>query len=159
MNDASFSRRDSVGSLVDWSMITSKNPVFHIRLCGCRLVGLREKPRKFRSSSDSLFLCSSLNSGDIINEQFICDSEVSRWSSKQPDVSEITHRCPSFSGSAWPMHIPLGMIWFRNCRLVTQTSLFPLRYVDTMDGVAIFSRRANVCCRLFRYDMWIPWTV
>ncbi|GFT35362.1 transposon Ty3-G Gag-Pol polyprotein [Trichonephila clavipes] len=40
-------RRDSVGSLVDWSMITSKNPVFHIRLCGCRLVGLREKPRKF----------------------------------------------------------------------------------------------------------------
>ncbi|GFT93469.1 hypothetical protein TNCV_2951921 [Trichonephila clavipes] len=134
MNDASFSRRDSVGSLVDWSMITSKNPVFHIRLRGCRLVGLREKPRKFRSSSDSLFLCSSLNSGDIINEQFICDSEVSCWSSKQPDVSEITHRCPSFSGSAWPMHIPLGMIWFRNCRLVTQTSLF-------------------------RYDMWIPWTV
>ncbi|GFV05023.1 hypothetical protein TNCV_222401, partial [Trichonephila clavipes] len=48
MNDASFSRRDSVGSLVDWSMITSKNPVFHIRLRGCRLVGLREKPRKFR---------------------------------------------------------------------------------------------------------------
>ncbi|GFS96234.1 hypothetical protein TNCV_16151 [Trichonephila clavipes] len=47
MNDASFSRRDSVGSLVDWSMITSKNPVFHIRLRGCRLVGLREKPRKF----------------------------------------------------------------------------------------------------------------
>ncbi|GFW70689.1 hypothetical protein TNCV_2922441 [Trichonephila clavipes] len=46
MNDASFSRRDSVGSLVDWSMITSKNPVFHIRLRGCRLVGLREKPRK-----------------------------------------------------------------------------------------------------------------
>ncbi|GFT50847.1 hypothetical protein TNCV_321581 [Trichonephila clavipes] len=104
MNDASFSRRDSVGSLVDLSMITSKNPVFHIRLRGCRLVGLREKPRKFRSSSDSLFLCSSLNSGDIINEQFIFDSEVSCWSSKQPDVSEITHRCPSFSGSAWPMH-------------------------------------------------------
>ncbi|GFT21526.1 hypothetical protein TNCV_2307551 [Trichonephila clavipes] len=47
MNDASFSRRDSVGSLVDWSMITSKNPVFHIRLRSCRLVGLREKPRKF----------------------------------------------------------------------------------------------------------------
>ncbi|GFV24569.1 hypothetical protein TNCV_1914311 [Trichonephila clavipes] len=63
-----FSRRDSVGSLVDWSMITSKNPVFHIRLRGCRLVGLREKPRKFPGSSDSLFLCSSLNSGDIINE-------------------------------------------------------------------------------------------
>ncbi|GFY26481.1 hypothetical protein TNCV_2878121 [Trichonephila clavipes] len=75
MNDASFSRRDSVGSLVDWSMITSKNPVFHIRLRGCRLVGLREKPRKFPGSSDSLFLCSSLNSGDIINEQFICDSK------------------------------------------------------------------------------------
>ncbi|GFW82179.1 hypothetical protein TNCV_5056541 [Trichonephila clavipes] len=75
MNDASFSRRDSVGSLVDWSMITSKNPVFHIRLRGCRLVGLREKPRKFPSSSDNLFLCSSLNSGDIINEQFICDSK------------------------------------------------------------------------------------
>ncbi|GFU21150.1 hypothetical protein TNCV_5115501 [Trichonephila clavipes] len=75
MNDASFSRRNSVVSLVDWSMITSKNPVFHIRLRGCRLVGLREKPRKFRSSSDSLFLCSSLNSGDIINEQFICDSK------------------------------------------------------------------------------------
>ncbi|GFX61057.1 hypothetical protein TNCV_4117071 [Trichonephila clavipes] len=73
MNDASFSRRDSVGSLVDWSMITSKNPVFHIRLRGCRLVGLREKPRKFPEYFDSLFLCSSLNSGDIINEQFICD--------------------------------------------------------------------------------------
>ncbi|GFV91078.1 hypothetical protein TNCV_1249601 [Trichonephila clavipes] len=84
MNDESFSRRDSVGSLVDWSMITSKNPVFHIRLRGCRLVGLREKHRKFRSSSDSLFLCSSLNSGDIINEQFICDSEVSCWSSSNP---------------------------------------------------------------------------
>ncbi|GFU30141.1 hypothetical protein TNCV_329321 [Trichonephila clavipes] len=47
MNDASFSRRDSVGSLVDWSMITSKKPVFHIRLRGCRLVGLREKPENF----------------------------------------------------------------------------------------------------------------
>ncbi|GFV10702.1 hypothetical protein TNCV_1755411 [Trichonephila clavipes] len=50
--------RDSVGSLVDWSMITSKNPVFHIRLRGCRLVGLREKPRKF-PELNSLFLCSS----------------------------------------------------------------------------------------------------
>ncbi|GFV80425.1 hypothetical protein TNCV_2149591 [Trichonephila clavipes] len=84
MNDASFSRRNSVGSLVDWSMITSKNPVFHIRLRGCRLVGLREKPRKFPGSSDSLFLCSSLNSGDNINEQFIRDSEVSCWSSSNP---------------------------------------------------------------------------
>ncbi|GFW11594.1 hypothetical protein TNCV_42291 [Trichonephila clavipes] len=39
MNDASFSRRDSVGSLVDWSMITSKNPVFShssSRLSTCR---------------------------------------------------------------------------------------------------------------------------
>ncbi|GFV02099.1 hypothetical protein TNCV_1170461 [Trichonephila clavipes] len=47
---------------------------------------------------------------------------------------EITHRCPSFSGSAWPMHIPLRDDLVSNCRLVTQTSLF-------------------------RYDMWIPWTV
>ncbi|GFV19307.1 hypothetical protein TNCV_3998271 [Trichonephila clavipes] len=133
MNDASFSRRDSVGSLVDWSMITSKNPVFHIRLRGCRLVGLREKPRKFRVvriacfSVRHLTRVTSLTNNSSVTRSFLLVI-------KQPDVSEITHRCPSFSGSAWPMHIPLGMIWFRNCRLVTQTSLF-------------------------RYDMWIPWTV
>ncbi|GFY04630.1 hypothetical protein TNCV_4417131 [Trichonephila clavipes] len=133
MNDASFSRRDSVGSLVDWSMITSKNPVFHIRLCGCRLVGLREKPRKFRVVRIACFSVRhltrviSLTNNSSVTRSFLLVI-------RQPDVSEITHRCPSFSGSAWPMHIPLGMIWFRNCRLVTQTSLF-------------------------RYDMWIPWTV
>ncbi|GFU89890.1 hypothetical protein TNCV_1982371 [Trichonephila clavipes] len=65
-------------------MITSKNPVFHIRLRGCRLVGLREKPENFRRSSDSFVSVFVTNSGDIINEQFICDSEVSCWSSKQP---------------------------------------------------------------------------
>ncbi|GFT06904.1 hypothetical protein TNCV_2132441 [Trichonephila clavipes] len=93
MNDASFSRRDSVGSLVDWSMITSKNPVFHIRsrLSTCR-------------SSGSAFGFHGHSSRD--------DFAVS------------------------------------NCRLVTQTSLFPLRYVGwAMDGVAIFSRRAKCFLR------------
>ncbi|GFU76695.1 hypothetical protein TNCV_1835911 [Trichonephila clavipes] len=86
-------------------------------------------------SSDSLFLSvrhltrmTSLTNNSSVTRSFLLVI-------KQPDVSEITHRCPSFSGSkAWPMHIPLGMIWFRNCRLVTEH-------------------------HFFRFDMWIPWTV
>ncbi|GFT42400.1 hypothetical protein TNCV_1786801 [Trichonephila clavipes] len=90
MNDASFSRRDSVGSLVDWSMITSKNPVFHIRLRGCRLVGLREKAQKI--SGVVRIACFSVRHLTRVTSltNTICDSEVSCWSSKQPDVSEIT---------------------------------------------------------------------
>ncbi|GFS70250.1 hypothetical protein TNCV_1067421 [Trichonephila clavipes] len=124
-------------------MITSKNPVFHIRLRGCRLVGLREKAQKISGvvriacfSVRHLTRVTSLTKNSSVTRSFLLVI-------KQPDVPEITHRCPSFSGSAWPMHIPLGMIWFRNCRLVTQTSLFPLRYVDTMDGVAIFFSKSK----------------
>ncbi|GFU98823.1 hypothetical protein TNCV_1819891 [Trichonephila clavipes] len=94
MNDASFSRRNSVGSLVDWSMITSKNPVFHIRLRGCRLVGLREKPRKFRWFS----LAYAHSSRDDL---------VSELQVGNPDIT------------------------------------FPLRYVDTMDDVAIFFSKSK----------------
>ncbi|GFW55629.1 hypothetical protein TNCV_120131 [Trichonephila clavipes] len=61
---------ETLGSLV--GMITSKNPVFHIRLRGCRLVGLREKPENF-----VVRICFSVRhlTRDIINEQFICDSK------------------------------------------------------------------------------------
>ncbi|GFU73003.1 hypothetical protein TNCV_4637371 [Trichonephila clavipes] len=104
MNDASFSRRDSVGSLVDWSMITSKNPVFHIRLRGCRLVGLREKPRKFRVvrmacfSVRHLTRVTSLTNNSSVTRSFLLVI-------KQPDVSEITQM---------PLHlvVQLGLCTF-----------------------------------------------
>ncbi|GFV31093.1 hypothetical protein TNCV_1126061 [Trichonephila clavipes] len=48
----------------------------------------------------------SLTNNSSVTPKFLAGHQAT-------DVSEITHRCPSFSGSAWPMHIPLGMIWFR----------------------------------------------
>ncbi|GFW26785.1 hypothetical protein TNCV_2851751 [Trichonephila clavipes] len=85
MNDASFSRRDSVGSLVDWSMVTSKNPVFHIRLRGCRLVGLREKPRKISGvvriacfSVRHLTRVTSLTNNSSVTPKFLAGHQATR---------------------------------------------------------------------------------
>ncbi|GFW29525.1 hypothetical protein TNCV_399601 [Trichonephila clavipes] len=55
MNDASFSRRDSVGSLVDWSMITSKILCFTFVFAAVDLSVFVKSPENFRSSSIACF--------------------------------------------------------------------------------------------------------
>lgn len=69
LNDTSFGRWDTLGFLVNWSLITSVDSEFYLRLCGCPLVIFVENSRKVFSSLHILPFCTVFRFGEIFREK------------------------------------------------------------------------------------------